>query len=134
MIPPPQVKPPKSRTYRERKLAGGVKEKPRSKLRKVAKGNEARDREYREWVKIAMHGRARCQRCKRHVSSCGNLQPHHPSGRGPHLFEVVEVCTRCHTWIHDHPTTAYDAGWLTPAYRGYTPDPNHPQPFTLLPR
>lgn len=133
MIPPYQSKPAKTPTYRERKLAGEVKEKPRKRLRKVAKGNAARDREYRSWVKIAMHGLPRCQRCMWHVSRCGPLQPHHPSGRGPHLFEVVAVCAACHAWIHDHPNIAFATGWLTPSYRGYAPNPNHPQPFTLLP-
>ena len=133
MIPPFQSKPAKTPTYRERKLAGEVKEKPRKGLRKVAKGNAARDREYREWIKIAMHGIARCDKCKRH--STNNLQPHHPNGRkGKHLFEVSAICEPCHSWIHDHSTAAYYLGWLTPAYRGYAPNPKHPQPFTLLPR
>ena len=135
MIPPYQSKPAKTPTFRQRKLAGEVKEKPRKRLRKVAKGKAARDREYRSWVKIAIHGRTRCQFCKRHTSSCGPLQPHHPSGRnGEHLFEVVDTCRICHTWIHDNSTAAYHLGWLTPAYRGYALNPNHLQPFTLLPK
>ena len=134
MLPSPQTKPPPRLNYAARRKAGLVKAKPRSRLRKVAKGNAARDREYRAWVNIAMHGLPRCQRCTWHVSQCGPLQPHHPSGRGgEHLFEVVAVCSTCHTWIHDFPNLSYAAGWLTPAYRGYAPNPSHPQPFTLLP-
>jgi hypothetical protein len=134
MIPEFQHKPAKRLTYKEKCKAGLVAGKPRQALRKAAKGNAARDREYREWVKIAMHGLPRCQRCAWHVSQCGPLQPHHPSGRcEDRLFEVVQVCTQCHAWIHEFPNLSYAAGWLTPAYRGYAPHPNHPQPFTLLP-
>ena len=136
MIPPFQLKPAKTPTYRERKLAGEVKEKPRSPLCKISASNAARRRKYTAWLSIAMHGIARCDRCKRHISQCGPLEPHHPSGRfGDHLFEVTPICFACHRWIHDeNSNAAYAAGWLTPAYRGYAPNPNHPQPFTLLPR
>lgn len=132
-FPAPQEKPVRRLNYAEKVKAGLVERRPMQRLRKVAKGNAARDREYREWVKIALHGRARCQRCKLHVSQCGELQPHHPSGRGPHLFEVVDICGTCHTWVHAFPNDAYAAGWLTPAYKGYAPNPSHPCPFTLLP-
>ena len=50
-----------------------------------------------------------------------------------HLFEVIPCCHIHHFWIHTCPDAAFKAGWLTPAYRGYAPNPNHPQPFTLLP-
>ena len=132
MIPPYQSKPAKTPTYRERKLAGEVKEKPRKRLRKVAKSNAARDREYREWIKKEMAGRCVCRKCLRTFDS---IQPHHPFGRGgDNLFKVIPLCALCHAWVHDNSCAAYDTGWLQPEYRGYAPNPNHLQPFTLLPR
>lgn len=135
-----QQKPAHKPSYTERAKAGllppkqrqPVSKKPRKAMRKVAKKNTARDTEYKDWLKIVMHGISRCERCKEHRS--GSLQPHHPSGRkGEHLFEVVAVCDECHTWIHEYPNFSFAAGWLTPAYRGYQPIPNHPQPFKYLP-
>jgi len=131
MIPPYQSKPAKTPTYRERKLAGQVKERPRKGLRKVAKGNSARMVKYAKWRdEILMIARP-CANCRRYVP----LELHHPSGRnGDHLFEAIALCRGCHMLIHQMPDAAYAAGWLTPAYRGYASNPNHPQPFTLLPR
>lgn len=127
----PQLKPAKTPTYRERRLAGEVKEKPRKRINPIAKKRLSRHRSYAAWIKAAMIG----QRCA--FTGCHdlNLEPHHPHGRnGDNLFKVIPCCSAHHRWIHEHPAAAFAAGWLTPAYRGYAPNPNHPQPFTLLPR
>jgi hypothetical protein len=130
----PQVKPARRLNYRERFLAGQIERKPRKRLNAVAKKHVAKRKQYVEWIKIAMYGVARCDKCKAHVSTCGSLEPHHPSGRhGVHLFEVTPVCRLCHAYIHQHPDTAFAEGWLTPSYRGTLPIKGLPQPFTLLP-
>lgn len=128
----PQQKPAHRPTYRERVLAGQVKSKPRTGLRKVAKTHIQRWNQYRAWIARELPKVPRCGRCNMGKNMV-RMEPHHPSGRGPHLFEVVGICSNCHSWIHDHSNIAYAAGWLTPTYKGYAPNPSHPQPFTLLP-
>ena len=130
-FPAPQEKPAPRLNYYERCRAKLVAFKPRSRLRKVAKGNEARMRKYKRWVSGMMFG-AKC--CFHGCGRIVGLEPHHPHGRtGENLFKVTALCHDHHAWIHAHPDAAFNAGWLTPIYRGYAPNPSHPQPFTLLP-
>ena len=132
MIPEFQNKPTPRLTYAQKVRAGEVKVKPRKAVRKVSRTHEQRWNRCRGWIKIAMHGLARCERCKKHKA--GDLQPHHTHGRsGDNLFKVIPLCSTCHQWTHDHPDTAYALGWLQPEYRAVQRQPNHPQPFTLLP-
>jgi hypothetical protein len=31
---------------------------------------------------------------------------------------LLHVCFRCHSYIHDHPAESYDAGWLFRSWEG----------------
>lgn len=33
-------------------------------------------------------------------------------GGGDEKANTLDVCGRCHDWIHDHPAVAYGRGWL----------------------
>lgn len=128
-FPTPQEKPARRLNYQEKARAGLVVRKPRQSIARVSKKNAARDREYREWVAIAMHGVRRCAKCRHHKG----LEPHHAFGRtADNLFKVVPLCRLCHAWCHEFPNMAFEQGWLQPEYRGVIRQPNHPQPFTLL--
>jgi len=131
-FPVPQEKPARRLNYAEKRKAGLVERKARQALRKVSRTHEQRWNRYRGWIKIAMHGLARCERCKKHKA--GDLQPHHTHGRsGDNLFKVIPLCSTCHAWVHEFPNEAYAEGWLQPEYRNVQRQPNYPQPFTLLP-
>ena len=130
MIPDFQYKPAKRLTYKEKRKAGLVAGKPPQRINPIAKKRVTRMRAYSAWIKAAMVG----QKCAFPGCVAHDLEAHHVAGRhGDNLFKVIPCCSAHHRWIHEHPDAAYDAGWLTPAYRGYAPNPNHPQPFTLLP-
>ena len=127
----PQTKPPRRLNYTERARLGLIARKPGHALRKVAKKNATRMQKYTAWIKRAMHDKHRCQACGTPNQA---LEPHHPYGRsGENLFKVVEVCTHCHAGFHRYPNLSYAEGWLQPEYKGVVRQPDHPQPFTLLP-
>lgn len=129
-FPAPQDKPARRLNYAEKVKAGLVERKPRKGIAPIAQKRVAKRREYAAWIKEAMKG----QRCAFHGCVAMDLEPHHVGGRhGDNLFKVIPCCSSHHRWIHEHPDAAFDAGWLTPTYRNYAPNPNHPQPFTLLP-
>lgn len=126
-----QTKPPRRMTYKDKARAGLLERKPRKTLPKVSHRNASRMSRYRAWIKIAMYGLHRCNKCRVPGKA---LEPHHPYGRsGENLFKVVEVCTDCHADIHRFPNLAYSQGWIQPELKGRVRQPDHPQPFTLLP-
>ena len=130
MIPDYQSKPAKRLTYKERAKAGLVSPKKRAKLPKVAARKVGDQKRYIDWIRIAMHGIARCERCKKHIGTCGQLEPHHVHGRqGANLFVVVPLCSPCHDGIHAAPSKAYQEGWLTHLYRKVKEDPLLPKPW-----
>jgi hypothetical protein len=127
----PQTKPVPRMTYQQKARAGMLTKKPRQALRKVAKGNAARMRKYKRWIREALFGTT----CA--FTGCGRftwIEPHHPFGReGENLFKVIPMCHEHHEWIHAHSNDAYSLGWIQPELKKVTRQPNHPQPFTLLP-
>ena len=131
-LPPPQTKPAKRLNYKERYKAGLVAKKPQQRVRAVSKKLAPQLARYREWIKTAMHGSARCEKCNRHCPS--SLQAHHPYGRsGDNLFKVIPLCAECHEWVHTYPSKAMLLGWLQPEIWGLKSDPHRPPPFNLLP-
>lgn len=126
----PQEKPPRRLNHREKVKAGLVERKPRQRINPIANKRVTKMRKYTAWIKVAMVG----QRCAFPGCASFDLEPHHTGGRhGDNLFKVIPCCRSHHRWIHEHPDAAFELGYLTPAYRGFAPNPSHPQPFTLLP-
>lgn len=129
-FPAPQEKPARRLNYREKVRAGLVERKPLARIAPIAQKRVKKRREYAAWVKVAMAG----QKCAFPGCVARDLEPHHIGGRhGDNLFKVIPCCSAHHRWIHEHPDAAFELGYLTPAYRGFAPNPSHPQPFTLLP-
>lgn len=135
---PPQTKPAKKLTYREKALAGLLPRKerkpvsamPRKRLRQVAKSNAGRMAEYHEWKNAVMHGLSRCERCH---ERCQPLEPHHPYGRGrANLFRIVAICSACHEAIHALPNISMILGWLQPEIRGKQPPTTRVIPWKTI--
>ena len=135
MIPPYQLKPAKTPTYRERKLAGEVKEKPRQRIKPKSSKRISEaviyDRLKREF--FAKNPFCRVQFCGQPATDI-----HHKARRGRFLLRTdtwMSCCRPHHDQIEANPAWAKENGYLlTPEQRRFIANPNHPHPFTLLPR
>jgi len=136
MIPPPQLKPAKTPTFRQRKLAGEVKEKPRKRIKPVSSKRKTEGAEYASLRKFFLVAHPVCQfpgcTCRE------GLEIHHKARRGRFFLRTdtwMAVCRPHHDQIEKNPAWAKANGYLlTPEQRRLIANPNHPRPFTLLPR
>ena len=75
---------------------------------------------------------SKCQWCN-DEHNWDQLDFHHPWGRGgEYLFQVVQLCRRCHDEIHAKPKRAFTLGWLQNPIRGQPEDPSSPRPWSEL--
>lgn len=141
-----QHKKPKTKTFKERmeeegrfssiKRTKGIARKPSSKkpkfssLRRVSKKREKAIQEYNK--SEPLNGKLSCASCGR----ADFLERHHPYGRGgENITKWIYLCSDLgcgmHQWIHTHPNTAFEFGWLQPEIRGLDPAnfPDHPKPW-----
>lgn len=117
---PPQTKPAKKLTYREKALAGLlprkerklVSTKPRKRLRQVAKSTAGRMAEY---GRLRIEYLAAHPVCEMPGCSSRELEIHHKARRGEFLLRVdtwMAVCRECHTMIEESPAWATAQGFL----------------------
>ena len=130
---PPQTKPAKKLTYREKALAGllprkerkPVSTKPRKRLRQVAKSNAGRVAEYGRLRLEYLAMRRACE-----VPECRNCptEIHHKARRGKFLLRQdtwMAVCRQCHERIEANPAWSMENGFLLTVAqkRGLTSNP-----------
>lgn len=136
MIPPFQVKPTRRLNYTERRRAGLVKVKPRQRVKPVSRKRKTEAAEYASLRKFFLVAHPVCQfpGC----ACCDGLEIHHKARRGRFYLRTdtwMVVCRPHHDQIEKNPEWSKANGYLlTPEQRRLIANPNHPQPFTLLPR
>jgi hypothetical protein len=118
MIPPYQLKPAKTPTYRERKLAGEVKEKPRKRIKPKS---SKRTREAVIYDRLKREFLAEHLFCEFPNCFETHLDIHHKARRGPFFLRVdtwMAVCRPHHDQIETNPAWAKENGYLlTPEQR-----------------
>ena len=97
----------------------------RTKLKPVSSKQSNLLKSYKSSIPLNEGGCAKC-------NSLDELQKHHPYGRSatvgdqPAISLWIWLCSKCHTWVHEHANQAYELGWLQPEYRrqkGNSPKP-----------
>lgn len=71
----------------------------------------------REIAKDKKDGAIACASCGRR-RPVGELDPHHPCGRGVHILYYFWICKSLHRKIHDNGTRAREVGWIQPEFDG----------------
>lgn len=111
MIFPPQTKPAKRQTYRERVLSGDVSRKPRQRIKPVSTRRKAENAEYTKLRREFLAAHPACLVCKGQASEI-----HHACGRqGKRLLDVEffrQLCSSCHRRVHENPAWAKERGLL----------------------
>jgi 5-methylcytosine-specific restriction endonuclease McrA len=111
MISPPQAKPAKRQTYRERVLSGNVSRKPRQRIKPVSAKRARENAEYTKLRREFLAANPACLVCKGQATEI-----HHACGRqGKRLLDVEffrPLCSGCHRRVHDNPAWAKERGLL----------------------
>lgn len=111
MIAPPQAKPTKRQTYRERVLAGAVERKPRQRIKPLSANRGRQLAEYSSRRKLFLVLNPKCLVCQGVATEI-----HHSRGRqGKRLLDTTffrQLCSECHRRVHDNPTWAKANGLL----------------------
>lgn len=84
-------------------------------LRKVSKKQSKRLTEYAWAKKKYMEDHPYCESHMGFGEVIKATQLHHKKGRGIYLADpsyFAALCSACHSFIHEHPNWARDAGWL----------------------
>ncbi len=111
MIPAFQDKPPKRLTYTEKRRAGLIAPKPRTRLKGVSKKRQTWLDEYHAQIELDALNQ-QCFRCHVHGTK-HSLQRHHTHGRNKELILIYKYsCPECHTWIHENANQAREQGLL----------------------
>lgn len=118
MIPAFQEKPAKRLTYAEKRRAGLVEPKARTRLKGVSKKHAGWLAKYHAQIELDAINQE-CFRCHTQGTK-NNLERHHTHGRNKELIlRYSYCCSECHAWVHQHPTKAIEQGFLDRAYRYY---------------
>ena len=111
MISPPQAKPAKRQTYRERVLSGNVSRKPRQRIKPVSAKRTRENAEYTKLRREFLAAHPACLVCKGQANEI-----HHACGRqGKRLLNVEffrPLCSGCHRRVHDNPAWAKERGLM----------------------
>lgn len=111
MIPAFQEKPAKRLTYAEKRKAGIVEKKPRTRLKGVSKKHAQWLAKYHAQIEVDALNQE-CFRCNI-PGTKHSLERHHTHGRNKELIlRYSYCCSTCHAWIHQHARQARKEGLL----------------------
>jgi hypothetical protein len=112
MIPAFQEKPKKRLTYAEKRKAGLVTQKPRTRLKGVSKKHAVWLAKYHAQIELDDTNQE-CLRC--HIrGDKHSLERHHTHGRSKEKILIYSYCCSiCHAWIHANPNKARKEGFLS---------------------
>lgn len=114
-----------SNTQRSSAVKAANKPKPKPDFSKKPKAPNAYELEFRK-MRPAIEKRSKGQ-CEARTEVCAGagVQVHHrklrSQGGTNAEINLIHVCFPCHEWIHAHPKTSYERGWLIRSSDDETP-------------